>query len=280
MSKVKVYKPTTPARRHTSVINYKDILTAKKPQKKLLVRIKKSAGRNNQGKITCRHKGGGSRKMVRMVDFKKNFPEGFKVKTIEYDPGRTGFISLVIDLRSGQKSYVLYTDGMQVGQVFGRDKELIPGNTVKLKDLPVGAEVSQIETMPGKGASIVRSAGTSATVTAKEERYVTLKLPSGEVRKFLAECQATFSRVGNWAHNQVRVGKAGRNRRKGIRPTVRGKVMNPCDHPHGGGEARNSIGMAYPKTKWGKHALGVRTRKKNKISNKFIISRRKSKKSK
>jgi large subunit ribosomal protein L2 len=275
MSKIKLYKPTTPGRRKTSVINYADILTSKKPFKKLTYRQKSNAGRNASGKITVRHRGGGARKLIRIVNFKRSFDSGFKVLTIEYDPGRTAFISLVSDMQTGDKHYVLHTEGMEVGKVYKQNSGLISGNTVQLKDLPIGSFVSQIEIKPNQGSKIVRSAGTYAVVTAKSDGYVTLKLPSGEIRKFLEVCQAVYSKVGNSAHNLVRLGKAGRVRHKGFRPTVRGKVMNPVDHPHGGGEARNSIGMKYPKTPWGKHALGVRTRKLKKQSSKLILKRRK-----
>jgi large subunit ribosomal protein L2 len=277
MSVVKLYKPTTPARRKTSVVNYSKILTTNDPYKKLLVRVKNNSGRNNSGKITVRHKGGGYKTQVRLINFKRNFSEGFKVLTIEYDPNRTGFISLVVDLATGKKHYVLYTKGMTVGNVYGKDDEIYDGNHTSLKNLPVGTFVSQLEIRPGQGAKMIRSAGDYGIVTAKDEKFVTIKLPSGEVRKFQADCKCVVNRVGNEAHSLVRIGKAGRNRHKGIRPTVRGKVMNPVDHPHGGGEARNSIGMKYPKTPWGKHALGVRTRNNKLASSKFIVSRRKSK---
>ena len=277
MSKIKLYKPTTPARRRTSVVDH-SILTTSKPHKKLLVRKKTQAGRS-RGKITVRHRGGsGIRKLVRIVNFKRQFPKGFKVNTIEYAPDRSAFVSLVTDLHSGSKHYVLFTKGMQVGHVYGVDKEIKAGNTLLLQDVPTGSEVSQVEMNPGQGAMLCRSAGNFAIVTARDEGYVTLKLPSGEVRKFLGTCGCVFGRVGNSAHEQVRIGKAGRKRKMGIRPTVRGKAMNPVDHPHGGGEARNSIGLKRPKTPTGKAALGVRTRKKRKPSNKFITKRRYNKK--
>ncbi|NJL96307.1 50S ribosomal protein L2 [Candidatus Gracilibacteria bacterium] len=276
MSVLKVYKPTTASRRKTSVVDYSKILTTDKPYKKLLVRKKKSAGRNSRGKITIRHRGGGARKQVRIVDFKRNFEKGAKILTIEYDPNRSSFISLVLDLKTGEKSYLLHTKGTEVGDVICANTEIKDGNTVALKDVPVGNFVSQVELRPGQGAKIIRSAGVYATVTAKDEEYVTLKLPSGEIRKFNRTCNCVINRVGNEAYEFVRIGKAGRQRHRGKRPTVRGKVMNPADHPHGGGEARNSIGMKYPKTPWGKHAIGARTRK-NKRSNKFIVKRRKKK---
>jgi large subunit ribosomal protein L2 len=275
MSQIKLYKPTTAARRKTSVVDYRKILTTSTPNKKLMVRKTNSAGRNNSGKITIRHRGGGYRTQVRLVDFKRNFSEGVKVLTVEYDPTRTAFINLVTDLKTGNKAYILHTKGVSVGDILGQNADIKEGNKVLLNTVPVGSMVSQIEQSPNSGSKLVRSAGNYALVTARDEKFVTLKLPSGEIKKFLGVCNCIVSRVGNEAHELVRVGKAGRNRHKGIRPTVRGKVMNPVDHPHGGGEARNSIGMPYPKTPWGKHALGVKTRNKKSKSSKFIVSRRK-----
>jgi large subunit ribosomal protein L2 len=257
------------------VIDYASILTTDEPYKKLLVRKLKASGRNNTGSITVRHQGGGARKLVRIVDFKRNFPNGCKVLTIEYDPNRSAFISLVSDLKTGQKAYVLYVKGTKVGDILNSNQEIVEGNSLPLSAIPVGTMVSQVELRPGQGAKIARAAGNYAIVTANEGNLVTLKLPSGEVRKFLGNCRCVVGRIGNDAHNLVRIGKAGRQRHKGIRPTVRGKVMNPVDHPHGGGTGRNPIGMAYPKTPWGKYALGVKTRKPNQPSDKFIVSRRK-----
>ena len=274
MSQIKLYKPTTAARRKTSVIDYRKILTGDRPYKKLLVRRKNHAGRNNSGKITVRHQGGGYRTLSRTVDFKRNFESGVKINTIEYDPTRTAFLNLVTDLKTGKKSYIIHTKGVTVGDVLVDTGEVNDGNKVFLKNVPVGSMVSQIEQRPNGGAKVVRSAGNYAVVTAREEKLVTLKLPSGEIKKYDSNCACILNRVGNEAHELVRVGKAGRNRHKGIRPTVRGKVMNPVDHPHGGGEARNSIGMPYPKTPWGKHALGVKTRNKKNKSSKFIVARR------
>jgi len=259
MSQIKLYKPTTPGRRKTSVIDYSKILTTDEPNKKLLIRQKRNAGRNASGKITVRHQGGGYRKMIRQVNFKRDFELGFKILSVEYDPGRSAFVCLVNDLKTGNSNYILHTKGMKVGDQFGVNQDIIDGNLVNINSLPIGSFVSQIELNPGQGAKLVRSAGNYAIVTAKEEKFVTVKLPSGEIRKLLATCKCVVSRVGNEAHELVRLGKAGRRRHMGIRPTVRGKVMNPVDHPHGGGEARNSIGMKYPKTPWGKHALGVKT---------------------
>jgi large subunit ribosomal protein L2 len=274
MSILKKYKPTTASRRSSSVIHHSKVLTGDKPTKSLIIRKTNTAGRNAHGKITVRHRGGGSKRMVRVIDYKKNFTEGFKVNTIEYDPNRTAFISLVTDMATGKKSYILFSKGMEVGEVYDRNDDLTDGNSVKLGDAPLGSFVSQVELNPNGGAKIVRSAGTYAVVTAKDGDYVTLKLPSGEVRKFLNTCKCTLSRMSNEAHGLVRIGKAGRIRLKGRRPQVRGKVMNPVDHPHGGGEARNSIGLKYPKTPWGKHALGVKTRNKKLASSKLIVSRR------
>jgi large subunit ribosomal protein L2 len=274
MSRLKLYKPTTAARRKTSVIDYSDQLTTSTPYKKLLLRKKNQSGRNNSGKITVRHRGGGYKKQIRIVDFKRSFVDGFKVLTVEYDPTRSAFICLVADLKTGDKKYILHSKGMTVGERFDTNQEIQDGNCVELKLIPIGTFVSQIEVNPGQGAKLVRSAGNYAIITAKEEKWVTLKLPSGEIRKFLSHTKAVINKIGNEANELVRLGKAGRVRNMGFRPTVRGKVMNPVDHPHGGGEARNSIGLKYPKTPWGKHALGVKTRKKNLPSNKVIIKRR------
>jgi len=274
MSQVKVYKPTTASRRKSSVVNYAKVLTVSEPYKKLVEGIRKKAGRNNSGKITVRHRGSGVKRLLRKITTKHVFEQGFKVETIEYDPNRTAFVCLVVDIKTGTRHYVLHTSGMEVGGVYGHNTELFDGNRLALGKMPVGTLVSQIELQPGQGAKIVRSAGVYATVTARDGNYVTLKLPSGEIRKFLAACVGVVNKVGNESHGLVRIGKAGRVRHKGFRHTVRGKVMNPVDHPHGGGEARNSIGMKYPKTPTGKHAIGIRTRNKKKISSKLIIKRR------
>jgi len=274
MSKLKKYKPHNPGLRKTSVIDYNSILTGHKPYKKLIKSGKNFAGRNSSGKITVRHRGGGKRKLIRQVDFKRNFEKGFKVISIEYDPNRTAFVSLVIDLASGDKKYVLFNENFQPGKVFKPSKDFIEGNSYLLHQLPVGSLVSEIEIRPKQGAKMVRSAGSYAQVTAQEGKYTTLKMPSSEIRKVLSQCACVLGKIGNSAHELVRWGKAGRIRNKGIKPTVRGKVMNPVDHPHGGGEARNPIGMSHPKTPWGKHALGVRTRKKKKDTNQLILKRR------
>jgi large subunit ribosomal protein L2 len=278
MSTIRVYKPTTAARRKTSVINYSKVLTGDKPHKPLLVRKSRTGGRNQRGSISVRHIGGGSRKLVRMVDYKNNFPKGFKIQTIEYDPNRTAFVCLVVDLHDGKKHYILHVKGMEAGKTYGTTEDVVKGAPRKLKDLPLATQVCQIEINPGQGSKMVKSAGVYATITAKDGDYVTLKLPSTELRKFNGECTCVVGQMGNDAWGLVRIGKAGRNRNMGIRPTVRGKVMNPVDHPHGGGEARNSIGMKYPKTPWGKHALGVKTRDKKKASSRVIVKRRAKKK--
>lgn len=273
-SLIKLYTPTTPARRKTSVVDYKNVLTVSKPFRKLVVRKKRNAGRNNSGKITIRHRGGGAKKMLRLIDFKKTFEEGYKVLTVEYDPNRSSFICLVVDIKLGTKHYILYTKGLEAGKQYGNKKDTEDGVKDKIKNFPVGSYVNQIELQPNQGAKLVRSAGNYAKVTAREEMYVTVKLPSGEIRRILGECLAVLGRIGKEYHELVRLGKAGRVRHKGFRPTVRGKVMNPVDHPHGGGEARNPIGLKYPKTPWGKHATGVKTRNKKKLSSKFIVKRR------
>ena len=272
-----MYKPTTPGRRKTTVIAYSEVLTATKPNKKLIQSGKNQAGRGKNGKISIRHRGGGYKKQSRIMSFAHNFVEGFKVITVEYAPDRSAFVSQVVDMKTGVKHYVLYTKGFEVGKIYNANKEIITGNRVNLSAIPVGTEISQVELNPGQGAKMARGAGAYATVTARETDYVSIKLPSNEIRKILGICTAVIGRVGNEAYSQVRIGKAGRNRHKGIRPTVRGKVMNPADHPHGGGEARNSIGLKYPKTPWGKHALGVKTRSPKKPSSKYTNTRRKNK---
>jgi large subunit ribosomal protein L2 len=274
MSTIKIYKPTSPARRKTSTIDFKKILTGDKPTKSLIVRKSRTGGRNNRGVITTRHIGGGARKMVRLIDYKNQFSAGFKVNTIEYDPGRTAFICLVTDLSNGSKRYILHTKGIVVGKTYGLGKDLEKGTPVKLKDAPIASMVSQLELRPGQGAKCIRSAGAYGTIISKDETMVNIKMPSGEVRKFSVHCMCVIGQIGNDAWEQVRLGSAGRNRRFGVRPTVRGKVMNPVDHPHGGGEARNSIGMKAPKTPWGKPANGVKTRSRKNVSNNMIVSRR------
>ncbi len=277
---IKIYKPTTPARRKTSVVSSSDI-TKQKPCKKLTVIKKSKAGRNNSGKITVRHRGGGVKRRIRLVDFKRlKFNEPAQVIAIEYDPNRSARIAL-IQYESGELSYILAHADMNVGdKVMSSDKKIAikPGNRMPLEFIPPGIGVYNVELNPLAGGVLARSAGTDIMIQAIEGKYAQLKMPSGEIRLVKKECLATVGKVSNPDHRLVRIGKAGRKRHMGIRPTVRGKVMNPVDHPHGGGEGRQPIGLKYPKTKWGKHALGVKTRKKGKASDKLILKRRKSKK--
>jgi len=274
---IKVYKPTTNGRRNMSVLNYKKEITTDKPEKSLLVSKSKKAGRNNQGKITVRHHGGGAKQKYRIIDFKRNKDNIVgKVATIEYDPNRTANIALIHYI-DGAKAYIIAPKGLKVGMeiISGPKQDIKIGNCLPLSDIPMGTMVHNIELKPGKGAQLVRSAGASAQVLGKEDRYVIIRLTSGEVRKILSTCRATIGEVGNESHELVKIGKAGRKRHMGIRPTVRGSVMNPNDHPHGGGEGRAPIGRKSPMTPWGKPALGLKTRKKNKQSNKYIIRGRK-----
>ena len=272
---IKTYSPYTPSRRHMTGSDFKEI-TASKPEKSLVVSLKKNSGRNNQGKITVRHQGGGYKTKYRLVDFKRN-KDGIpaKVMTIEYDPNRTANIALIC-YADGQKSYILAPYGLKVGDTLmnGETAEVRLGNCLPLSNIPVGSSIHNIELYPGKGGQLVRSAGNSAQLMAKEGKYATLRLPSGEMRMVPIGCRATVGQVGNIDHELINIGKAGRKRHMGIRPTVRGSVMNPNDHPHGGGEGRTSIGRPGPVTPWGKPALGLKTRKKNKQSNKLIIRRR------
>ena len=272
---IKTYTPYTPSRRHMTGSDFKEI-TASKPEKSLVVSLKKNSGRNNQGKITVRHQGGGYRTKYRLVDFKRN-KDGIpaKVMTIEYDPNRTANIALIC-YADGQKAYILAPYGLKVGDTLmnGETAEVRLGNCLPLSNIPVGSSIHNIELYPGKGGQLVRSAGNSAQLMAKEGKYATLRLPSGEMRMMPIGCRATIGQVGNIDHELINVGKAGRKRHMGIRPTVRGSVMNPNDHPHGGGEGRTSIGRPGPVTPWGKPALGLKTRKKSKQSNKLIIRRR------
>jgi len=251
-------------------------ITTNKPEKSLLAPLKKKAGRNNQGKITVRHRGGGARRKYRIIDFKRR-KDGIPatVATIEYDPNRTANIAL-IKYADGEKSYIIAPYGLKVGDVLmnGENAEVKVGNCLPLANIPVGTEVHNIELYPGKGGQLVRAAGNSAQLMAKEGKYATLRLPSGEMRMVPINCRATVGQVGNIDHELINVGKAGRKRHMGFRPTVRGSVMNPVDHPHGGGEGKTGIGRPGPCTPWGKPALGLKTRKKNKASNKLIIRRR------
>ena len=272
---IKKFKPTSPALRQMTVL-ISDEITTNQPEKSLLVSLKKNSGRNAHGKITVRHRGGGNRRKYRIIDFKRN-KDGIpaKVATVEYDPNRTANIAL-LNYADGEKRYILAPVGIKVGDTLmsGPESDIKPGNALALKNMPVGTVIHNIELKPGKGAQLVRSAGVSAQLMAKEGTKALLRLPSGEMRYISIDCKATIGQVGNVEHGNVVIGKAGRVRHMGIRPTVRGSVMNPCDHPHGGGEGRAPIGRSGPVTPWGKPALGYKTRKKNKASNKLIVSRR------
>ena len=275
---VKKFNPTTPSRRQMTMCTFEE-LTTSTPEKSLLVAKTRTGGRNAQGKITVRHHGGGAKQKYRIIDFKRN-KDGIpaKVATVEYDPNRSAFISLVV-YADGEKRYIISPVGLKVGDVIvsGPESDIKVGNTLPLKNIPVGTVIHNVELAAGKGAQLVRSAGTSAQLMAKEGNYATLRLPSGEMRYVRIECRATIGTVSNLTHEIVNIGKAGRKRHMGVRPTVRGSVMNPCDHPHGGGEGRSPIGHASPMTPWGKPALGYKTRKHKKYSDKFIIKRRNSK---
>ena len=272
---IKTYRPYTPSRRQMTGSDFSEI-TKTTPEKSLLAPKSRQAGRNNQGKITVRHRGGGAKRKYRIVDFKRK-KDGIPatVVGIEYDPNRTANIAL-ISYADGEKSYIIAPAGLQVGWTVmnGPEAEVLIGNCLPLSEIPVGTQVHNIELYPGKGGQLVRSAGNSAQLMAKEGKYATLRLPSGEMRMVPIICRASVGVVGNGDHNLINVGKAGRKRHMGIRPTVRGSVMNPNDHPHGGGEGKCGIGRPGPSTPWGKPALGLKTRKKNKSSNKLIVRRR------
>ena len=271
---IKTYKPTSPARRFYTTASFEEV-TKKTPEKSLLTEIKKSGGRNNNGRITVRHIGGGNRIKYRIIDFKRN-KDGIpaKVAGIEYDPNRSAYIAL-LHYVDGEKRYILAPRGLNVGDIImsGEDAEIKVGNNLPLKNMPVGAVIHNIELQPGKGGQMVRSAGNEARLMAKEGKYATIKLPSGEMRMVLAACRATLGQVRNIEHEIVSLGKAGRKRHMGVRPTVRGSVMNPVDHPHGGGEGKSPVGRKSPLTPWGKPALGKKTRNNKKHSTKFIIKR-------
>ncbi|TAH69151.1 MAG: 50S ribosomal protein L2 [Anaerolineaceae bacterium] len=272
---IKTFTPYTPSRRHMTGSDFTEI-TATKPEKTLVVSLNRKAGRNNQGKITVRHRGGGARRKYRIIDFKRrkdNVPA--KVATIEYDPNRTANIAL-LHYADGEKAYILAPLGLQVGTTLmsGENAEIKVGNCLPIANIPVGTEVHNIELYPGKGGQLVRSAGNSAQLMAKEGKYATLRLPSGEMRMVPLNCRATIGQVGNIDHELITVGKAGRKRHMGYRPTVRGSAMNPNDHPHGGGEGRTGIGRPGPSTPWGKPALGLKTRQPNKKSNRLIVRKR------
>ena len=272
---IKTYNPYTPSRRNMTGMDF-DVITKTTPEKSLVTSLKKTAGRNNQGKITVRHHGGGERRKYRIIDFKRRKDDiPATVVSIEYDPNRTANIAL-ISYADGEKAYILAPVGLKVGDKLmnGANAEIKVGNCLPLENIPVGTEVHNVELYPGKGGQLVRSAGNSAQLMAKEGKYATLRLPSGEMRMVPIIARATIGQVGNIEHGLVKIGKAGRKRHMGIRPTVRGSVMNPNDHPHGGGEGRTSIGRPAPCTPWGKPALGLKTRKKNKQSNKMIVRTR------
>jgi large subunit ribosomal protein L2 len=272
---IRKYKATSPAIRQMTVSTFEDI-TKKEPEKSLVVSLNRKGGRNAQGKITVRHKGGGAKRKYRIIDFKRD-KDGIpgKVAAIEYDPNRTANIAL-IHYVDGEKRYILAPYGLKVGDTIesGIDADIKVGNTLPLKNIPVGTTVHNVELKPGKGGQLVRSAGSEAQLMAKEGKYAQLKLPSGEFRLVRIECRATIGQVGNIDHENITIGKAGRSRHMGIRPAVRGSAMNPVDHPHGGGEGRTPIGMPSPLTPWGKPTLGYKTRAKNKKSNQYIVRRR------
>ncbi len=274
----KIYKPTTPSRRNMATPSFEEI-TKKAPEKSLVTILKKNAGRNNTGKITVRHQGGGNKKKYRIIDFKRTAKEaGSTVLSIEYDPNRTAYIALLAD-ENGAKSYILAPDGLKVGDVLytGENADIKSGNVLPIAQIPVGTFIHAIELYPGKGAQLVRSAGAAAQLMAKENGMAQIRLPSGEVRLVRLDCTATIGQVGNLEHENIKLGKAGKTRHLGIRPTVRGSVMNPVDHPHGGGEGRSPIGRPGPVTPWGKPTLGYKTRNKKARTNKFIVKRKNDK---
>ncbi|OGE76239.1 MAG: 50S ribosomal protein L2 [Candidatus Doudnabacteria bacterium RIFCSPHIGHO2_02_FULL_48_21] len=275
---IKIYKPTTAGRRKHSVTDYSVLTAESRAPRSLLVSKKRSGGRNNAGKITVRHIGGGFKKIMRVVDSKRDKLDiPARISSLEYDPGRSAFLSLLV-YKDGEKRYIISPAGAKIGDVITaslKPVEIKPGNRTQILNIPAGTFVHDIELTPGRGGQMAKGAGNYAVITAVEGGMAILKLPSGEIRKVFGNSMATVGQVSNTDHMNVRIGKAGRKRLMGIRPAVRGKVMNPVDHPHGGGEGRNPIGMKYPKTPWGKHALGVHTRKKNRSSSKFIVQRRK-----
>jgi large subunit ribosomal protein L2 len=275
---IKVYKPTTNARRNMSVTDYSG-LSKVAPEKSLLAPLKKNSGRNSYGRITVRHRGGGNRRKYRIIDFKRQ-KAGVTatVLTLEYDPNRSAFIALV-EYEDGQKSYITAPQGLKVGDkiVSGADADIKPGNALPLKAIPTGTFIHNVELYPGRGAQLARAAGNMAQLMAKENGLALLRLPSGELRNVPESCMATVGQVGNVDHENVKIGKAGRKRNMGWRPTVRGSVMNPCDHPHGGGEGKSPVGRPGPVTPWGKPALGLKTRKHHNRSDKLIVKRRNSK---
>jgi len=275
---IKKYNPTSPARRFMTVSTFEE-LSKVAPEKSLLEPLKKNSGRNSYGRITVRHRGGGNRRKYRIIDFKRLKDNmNATVLSIEYDPNRTANIAL-IQYEDGEKAYIIAPHTLKAGDVVrsGMDADIKPGNALPIKAIPVGTLIHNIELFPGRGAQLVRSAGNSAQLMAKEGDYAQVRLPSGEVRMVRVDCRATIGQVGNIDNENVSIGKAGRKRHMGWRPTVRGVVMNPCDHPHGGGEGKSPVGMPSPVTPWGKPTLGYKTRKKNKQSNKYIVKRRNGK---
>ena len=272
------YNPTTPSRRNMTVPTFEEI-TKFTPEKSLIAIKKKHAGRNSYGRITVRHRGGGNKIKYRLIDFKRLDQSPATVVGIEYDPNRTAYIAL-LQTEEGKKSYIIAPEGLTAGDTVycGPESDIKPGNTLPIANIPVGTFIYNIELYPGKGAQLVRSAGTAAQLVSKEANGMAqIRLPSGEVRFIRLDCKASIGQVGNVEHDTVKLGKAGKTRHKGIRPTVRGSVMNPCDHPHGGGEGKSPVGMPSPVTPWGKPTLGYKTRKKNKHSNKYIVKTRKGK---
>ncbi len=275
---IKLYKPTTPGRRKMTVTDYSG-LSKVEPEKSLLTTLKKSAGRNSYGRITVRHRGGGMRRKYRIIDFKRDkFDIPAKVLTLEYDPNRSAHIAL-LEYEDGEKRYIIAPNGLKVGDTVmsGPSADIIPGNALPLVNIPVGTFIHNVELYPGKGGQLARSAGNMAQLMAKEGSYALLRLPSSELRRVPVNCMATVGQVGNVDHENVNIGKAGRKRNMGWRPTVRGSVMNPVDHTHGGGEGRSPIGRPSPVTPWGKPALGYKTRTKNNKSDKYIVKRRNEK---
>ena len=273
---IKTYKPTTPSRRHMTVSAFEGIDKKAKPERKLTEVLKKNAGRNSYGRITVRHHGGGNKQKYRIIDFKRDKTDMFAtVLRLEYDPNRSAYIALV-EYEDGERRYVIAPVGLTAGDkiISSASADIKPGNALPLANIPVGTLIHNVELQPGKGAAIARSAGTSIQLMGKEGNYAILRMPSSEMRRVLVTCRATVGEVGNAEHGNIKIGKAGRKRHMGIRPTVRGSVMNPNDHPHGGGEGRAPIGRSGPSTPWGKPALGLKTRKKNKQSNKYIVRTR------
>jgi large subunit ribosomal protein L2 len=274
---VKLLKQNTSARRNMSIADF-SVLTKKRPEKSLIIKRKQKSGRNNQGKITIRHRGGGVKRHIRMVDFKLDNIQNAKIIAIEYDPNRTAHLALV-QLEDGTKTYIPATTTMRVGKTLnaGKDAEIKSGNRLPLKNIPVGSVICNIELKIGGGAQIARSAGARAQLAAKEGKFVQIKLPSGEVRLIHQDCKATLGQIGNIDHQNIKIGSAGRKRNMGRRPQVRGKAMNPVDHPHGGGEGSNPIGLKHPKTPWGKPALGKKTRRRKATDNMIVRGRKKGK---